>query len=59
MKFVVRPAATADLRRAYLWYEAEREGLGEQGNRITLPPWRRLELEGEKHLPNLREAACS
>ena len=30
-----------------------------QGNRITLPPWRRLELEGEKHLPNLREAACS
>jgi len=29
MKFVVRPAATADLRRAYLWYEAEREGLGE------------------------------
>jgi len=29
MKFVVRPAAAADLRRAYLWYEAEREGLGE------------------------------
>jgi plasmid stabilization system protein ParE len=28
--FVLRPAAVADLRQAYRWYEAERRGLGEE-----------------------------
>ena len=29
MKFVVRPAAAADLKRAHEWYEVERGGLGD------------------------------
>ena len=28
--YVVRPAAAADIRRAYAWYQREREGLGEE-----------------------------
>ena len=30
MSLVVRPAAAADLDEAFLWYEAQREGLGEE-----------------------------
>jgi plasmid stabilization system protein ParE len=28
--YVVRPAAAEDIRRAYIWYERERAGLGEE-----------------------------
>jgi len=28
--FVLRPAAVADIRKAYRWYQAERPGLGEE-----------------------------
>jgi hypothetical protein len=28
--YVVRPAAARDIRSAYVWYEGEREGLGEE-----------------------------
>lgn len=28
--YVVRPAAAADIRRGYVWYERQREGLGEE-----------------------------
>lgn len=28
--YIVRPAMAADIRRAYAWYEREREGLGEE-----------------------------
>ncbi len=30
MKLLVRPAAAADLDEAFVWYEAQREGLGDQ-----------------------------
>lgn len=30
MKLLVRPAAAADIDEAYLWYEAQREGLGDR-----------------------------
>jgi toxin ParE1/3/4 len=30
VKFIYRPAAAADLNRAYIHYEREREGLGEE-----------------------------
>ena len=28
--YIVRPAAAADIRRAYRWYERQRDGLGEE-----------------------------
>jgi plasmid stabilization system protein ParE len=28
--YIVRPAAAADIRRAYVWYQRERDGLGEE-----------------------------
>jgi plasmid stabilization system protein ParE len=30
MNLVLRPAAAADLDEAFLWYESQREGLGEE-----------------------------
>jgi plasmid stabilization system protein ParE len=30
MRTIVRPAAAADIDEAYLWYQAQREGLGEE-----------------------------
>ena len=30
MRLVVRPAAAADIDEAYLWYEGQRAGLGEE-----------------------------
>lgn len=30
MKVIYRPAASADIERAYAWYERERSGLGEE-----------------------------
>jgi plasmid stabilization system protein ParE len=30
MRFIVRPAAAADIDEAYLWYESQRVGLGDE-----------------------------
>lgn len=30
MRFVVRPAAAADIDEAFLWYEGQRSGLGDE-----------------------------
>jgi len=30
MQFIVRPAAAADIEEAFLWYESQRPGLGNE-----------------------------